>query len=250
MQIHTQNTVPFNRPGNASRTSAAYFTTQTMTWPVWILMIGAITFVVGTNTPNVFAIVAGILLFLIGAIAFMRLRRVTDEEYDRWVEEQRQQLYEEGLALNGLTEMDLIQQVFCVQGYVLPGTRLARDYAQQQVRMRRGRDGKHRTSINVFTFFFATQYALVVFSSEVNAFKPTEHIYAQHEIYRYKDVITVTTESEDDTVKFGERELPYRLERLYITLSNGSAKKLGAIVKATLRDTTPQQGSRFRTTRR
>lgn len=203
--------------------------------PVWTsiaIITGVVLLIIGGILQNIFVMAAGLVVgFISGYIIYKTVRsNPNDAQYDAWVERQGKALYSRGLQMLGiqLHNRDTVQ---CIRSYVLPGSLAAQDYIADDVLMKRGKDGRLRFSINVYTYIFATTQWVAVFKSDVNAFTPLIHN-DMHEIYAYRHIVGATTSQLRDEVIFEERRFPYRTEQFCLKIANGETVRLSAAVKA------------------
>lgn len=114
---------------------------------------------------------------------------------------------------------------------MLPGSFDADEYDAEVVWLKYGKDGRCRSSINVFTFIYPTSRSFGIFKSDVNALFPSLHN-DEDEVYPYRHIISATTSKTRDTILLGEQEFPYQIEHFCLKITNGETVKLSATVKA------------------
>ncbi len=201
---------------------------------VWITLIGsAILFISAAVLQSTIFIVLCALSACLGVFIMWRTKRSnpSDELYDAWVRSQAKILYQRGLQALGITEAELSSHMLWIQSFVLPGSLDADEYDADVVWLKQGKDGRWRTSINVYTFFYPLARSFAIFKSDVNAFYPSLHNDLD-EIYAYRHIVNATTSKIRDNVFLGEQEFPYQVEQFCLKITNGETIKLSATVKA------------------
>ncbi len=187
---------------------------------------GSIVFVTGL----VVAIISGICLLLIAT------SQPGDEQFDRWLDHQATIMRSTALQELGLDERDFANQVYCVHSFVLPGSREAGEHSSQAVQMKRGKDGKLRCSVNVYTYFFFTKTSLAFSVGTINAWNNStlQHSYR----YRYQHIADIAPPSErlQDTVNLNGKQLKCRLKQCDLELINGRTIHLTAALQAVYYD--------------
>ncbi len=197
-------------------------------------LVGALLLAIGISLQNVFLIALGCLLLLISAsiIGVIRRSNPTDQQYDQWVQAQAQAMLPRALVKLNMRSYQVTDHILRTHSFVLPGSRMASHYPENEVQAKRGKDGQWRFSINVYTYFLPAEHYLAVYSCDVNAFNSSSHI-EQTEEYFYNDIVGVTTHPLRDTTIIGNRQYHYRIELFSLRISNGDTIDLGASLKAT-----------------
>jgi hypothetical protein len=211
-----------------------FFPRRSSIWVKIALVGGALLFISGWFLhTNMLFIGPGALVGLSSGLAIWRTKRSNpnDEQYDTWVKSQGKILYQRGLQTLGITEAELSHHAFWIQSFVLPGSLDADEYDEEVTWLKQGQDGRHRASINVFTFIYPMARAFAIFKSDVNAFYPSLHNDLD-EIYAYRHIVSATTYRIRDNIFLGEQEFPYLLEQFCLKITNGETIKLSATVKA------------------
>jgi len=204
-------------------------------YPLWtgiLIVIGIILIIVGLIVPNMISIVIGLFLELWGWSWIYSIKRANpnDAQYDAWVEKQGQILYRRGLQALGITKSQMSNPVIRIQSYVIPGSHEAKEYLAEDVKMKHGKDGDLRFSINVFTYIYPTTRSLAIFRGDINAFTPS-HYNDLHEVYPYHHIVTATTSPLRDNIIINGENFIYRTEQLCLKISNGETIPLSATVK-------------------
>ncbi len=211
-----------------------FFPRSSPIW-VWIAFVGAtfLLFIVGLVTQTLPMLGFGLLIGLAGLFTYWWIHRLNlnDEQYDIWVRSQSKLLYKLGLQALSLAESQLSDHPMWIQSYVLPGSLDAEEYDADVVWLKVGKDGRHRSSVNTFTFIYPTARAFAIFKSDVNAFDPGSHN-DEDDIYPYRHIIGATTGRTREAILVEEQEFPYQIEHFCLKLTNGETIKLSATIKA------------------
>jgi hypothetical protein len=210
-----------------------FFPRRNPIW-VWIAFAGSATsLIISMFMHSMTFIGIAVFLGLIGVFRIWRTKRLNpnDEQYDAWVRRQGKILYTRGLEVLGITEAELSSHALWMQSFVLPGSRDADDYEAEVVWLKEGKDGRSRSSINVYTFFYPMARSFAIFKSDVNAFYPSQHNDLD-EIYAYHHLVSATTKRIRDNIFVGEQEFPYLIEQFCLKITNGDTLQLSAAVKA------------------
>jgi hypothetical protein len=207
-------------------------------WKFGVLIVGIILILVGLFVSQIF-IVIGVLIGGIGVFIICKQikSRPDDESYDAWLRERAQDLYERSLEMLDIRPGGRGQSM-SIRSLVLPGSMEANEYRDGEALIKRGKDGRLRFSINVYTFIFCTPRFLAVFKSDINAFQPYTHIDA-HNIYPYSKIFGAVATQSEDIVILNEQKLPYRMEQFCLELTNGQKEVMSATVRARPRGNMP-----------
>jgi hypothetical protein len=210
-----------------------FFPRNYPTW-AWMAFAGGtiLLFIVGSFLQQIPIIGFSALVALIGLTTRWLINRSNpnDAQYDAWVKSQAKMLYKRGLLTLGITESQLSDHAMWIQSYVLPGSLDAEEHISDTVHIKPGKDGRYRSSINVFTFIYPTARSFAIFKSDVHAFSPSLHN-DEDDIYPYRHIIGATTSRTRETILLGEREFPYQVEQFCLKLANGETIPLSATVR-------------------
>lgn len=155
---------------------------------------------------------------------------ITDKEFDGWLESQALKHVTDTIRTLGLEqEIQNPKQLLRVRGYVLPGFKEARRYRKNDICSKRGKDGRWRYSINLYTYFYPAEHQIMVFHYEINAMNWSDFNETTQE-YFYNDIIGATTENDQDVVIIDGQERNYRTQRFALQLNNG--KSIQASIKS------------------
>ncbi len=175
-----------------------------------------------------------LILFFLYLIYRTYKRRIKDEDYDVWLEQQESIMRGIGYQILNIPRHFSPQSVLCIRSFVPPGTSISHEYMTQDVEMKQGRDGIYRFSITVYTYFFPLQNGMAIFRCSVNAFRAGQYNEEQSEIYPYRDLSTARTVKTRDRVMVDNIAFSYQTEKLYVIFSNGEKECFSAIVRTKL----------------
>ena len=200
-----------------------YFQTINYKGPIILIVIGAITFLVGLSGSAGAAIVG--LLLLAGGIGFIVMKKknvVTDAEYDASVASMLNNMQAKALNKLGVDE-DEVKEIAPISfdGYVYKGASQAK----------KGEDGLWRTNKyeSVMLFFSEHEVHCYTYNFDTTSQKQTEAT----DVYFYKDIVSVSTAS--DTVQVLGQNVDY--EYFKLTTAGGTA------LSVSLRDVSNAQRS-------
>jgi len=193
----------------------------------------------GLSIYDIFLVIAGILLLIGGIRTILATRRSNplDADYDAWLEKQARILLPRARRVMNLNERQMTGQVMCVHSVILPGSDLAGTY-HDHIHMKRGLDGRWRCSVNFYTFFFPADRHLAIFTRDVNAMRPRDHLDPARadtnlsEEYFYADITTATISVFQDRAIIAGQECLYRVQQLSLKIANGEDVRLGAYLGA------------------
>src|SRR3989440_4804693 len=218
-----------------------FFPKPVSTGPITITTAGALLGLVGlalvfTLGPTSFNL---ILVLVGGVVLFMGVRRIraiirsnpTDQDYDDWLENQTAAVIPRALRMLNLDERQISSQILSMHSIILPGSTLASNY-HDDVYLKLGKDGRWRSSVNVYTFFFPTDRFIAMFTRSINALDRVMPIDDTTDEYFYRDIVTASYSLFQDTAVFGNQEILYRVQQLSFRISNGDDIRLGAYLSA------------------
>src|SRR2546421_4812349 len=193
----------------------------------------ALVFTLGPTYFNLILVLVG------GVVLFMGVRRIraiirsnpTDQDYDDWLENQTAAVIPRALRMLNLDERQISSQILSMHSIILPGSTLASNY-HDDVYLKLGKDGRWRSSVNVYTFFFPTDRFIAMFTRSINALDRVMPIDDTTDEYFYRDIVTAAFSVFQDTVVFGNQEILYRVQQLSLRISNGDDIRLGAYLSA------------------
>ncbi len=185
--------------------------------------------------------IAGTFLLLVALICFLIIylthkQNPTDEEYDAWLEDREHRLLARGYQKHGITSQDLINAPLCIKSVVPPGSSISREYRNQNVYMKQGKDGIYRFSTHAYTYFFPLRHGMAIFRSNIQASPTHPYFGAKDEIYPYRFLTTAETSAENDKMLIENTPHRYSMEKLHLMFSIGTKVTLSAVVKAYLLD--------------
>lgn len=206
-------------------------------YPPWawaMVVIGPLLMPIGPIAQLWLVDILGLLLFLWGLLFLVSIKRANPDDrlYDAWVESQGQLLAQEGMQRLDITRSQISDRVLNMRSYVLPGSFDAAEYDPKAVYMKRGKDGYHRFSINVYTYIYPLKNSLAIFKGDINALDPTFDN-DKDDIYPYRHIMGVNTIIQPrNTVLIGGQKVPYRIEQFCLKLKYGETIAWSAAVKA------------------
>ncbi len=218
-----------------------FFPKPVSTGPITITTAGALLGLVGlalvfTLGPTSFNL---ILVLVGGVVLFMGVRRIraiirsnpTDQDYDDWLENQTAAVIPRALRMLNLDERQISSQILSMHSIILPGSTLASNY-HDDVYLKLGKDGRWRSSVNVYTFFFPTDRFIAMFTRSINVLDRVMPVDDSTEEYFYRDIMSVSFSIFQDTVVIDGEETLYRVQQLSLKLSSGGDVYLGAYLSA------------------
>jgi hypothetical protein len=210
-----------------------YFSSQpvSLRWAIIAFLIGAGLIIAGIS--NMTVLVVGLVIALTSAsyILLITTSKPSDEQYDEWLDSQTDAIYFWALQTLGIDERDITDSVYCLHSFVLPGSQAARAHSDQAVRARKGKDGKLRCSINVYTYFFFTRNSLALFVGTINGWDASTE--QRTHWYRYQHIMDITPDRFHDTVNIEDRQLRCSIEQCRLELINGNTIFLTTALQAT-----------------
>lgn len=168
---------------------------------MWIFGIGVVLLLLGiliASVPYVGAlgipfILWGLVLGAIGGIPLLihYTQRPTPSQYEGWVYERSQPLYD--IALKRL-HLDISQckSIIEVQGGISSLIRLTKKFPEKEIVVKRLPDGFRHYSINTCIYIFLLEDAIAIYSGYINALGQRER-FEDAERYYYKDIVAVST---------------------------------------------------------
>jgi hypothetical protein len=184
--------------------------------------------------------VIGLIVLSIGGIivyATIGGSKPTDREYDQWVADQGQALVPHALRKLGLDVSQIQGVPLRIRGLVLPGTKEGEGFEGAEARVKRGRDGKWRCSVNTFLYFLPAPDRLTAYEGIVSAMNQISRRDRTYEYY-YADVVGATTADVQDRITLNNIQYRFRLQRFSLRINNGDS--IGATVfGAPLSDNAP-----------
>ena len=209
-------------------------------WTCIILLLGLLFITISYYWLYSWVVFSGGMIVLLGSIVRLMLiftSRISDEQYDSWVEDQADAMYYEAIQTLGLDESDLADPVQCIHSFVLPRSRIAEAYPTQEVQVKRGTDGDLHYSVHVYTYFFFTRNSLAIFRGDINAWNHSEYDEKNYTfIRRYQHIMDVVIYKSQDTVSIEDKLFQYNVEQCCLELTNGRTIPLSATLRARRRD--------------
>ena len=165
------------------------------------------------------------MLIVFAIVLLMKLFAPTDEEFDEWLEYQRDMLYRRAMHMSGLIQIQ-IEAGLCLQGGISKDTynswysKYANQYKSFRYKKSK-KDGKTRFSVNLFTHLFLTQDKISIFSSGVDAFNQSKHI-EEMQHYYYEHVMGILACDIRETTQFANQQSDQLYNyRFFLRLVNG-----------------------------
>lgn len=215
-----------------------YFSTNNETVAIIMIVTGTIFLLIGLfigpfSQPfqSVSLIVIGLIVALFGVgsiVAPIFGSKPTDAEYDAWLNARASRLLKRAmrkLAIDSQKTQGYLQ----VHGFVLSGMSGPYRYRPDELRWKKGHDGRVRFSVNVYMYFFPADDYVVVFIDDVNAFNQRAH-HEKIEEYLYRDIVGVIISDEQNFLMINQMQHLYRIQRFSLQFSNGDS--LGVSVNA------------------
>ena len=202
---------------------------------VWIICIsGGLAILSACPGFWIFTGICALIALIQGAIVGWRLWYIpSDQQYDDWLEENRRVLASRGSKKLHLESKQAIKPYLRVQSFVLPGSSVANDYSPNEVCMKEGKDHRWRFSVNVFTYFYADEHYLAVFTSSISALKQHAPPIEGTEEYFYDDIVGATTFIDQDYASIQGQRYLYRIEKFSLRIVNGDNIDVSAFIRAT-----------------
>jgi hypothetical protein len=162
--------------------------------------------------------------FQIKQIEMARRRQIKDQEFDAWLESKAAECLANIIRTNGLeTEIVNPKALLRVRGYVLRGFKEARNYRPNDICSKRGRDGRWRYSINLYTYFYPTEQCIIVFRCTINAMH-WGNVHTSYQYCFYNDIVSITIENNhQDRIEVNGYSYNYRTERFLLQLNSGNS---------------------------
>ncbi len=155
----------------------------------------------------------------------------SDEDYDEWLAYQASLVIAEAYDVLDLYERQLINEILSIHSIILPGSRLAHNY-RDEILLKQGEDGKWRSSVNLYTYFFPVDGYMAIYTRSINALNPTVLYDDSTAEYFYEDLIGVSFHAFRDTAIVDDQEFWYRVEQLSFKLFSGDDIGLGGYISA------------------
>lgn len=196
-----------------------------------LLIVGVILLIAGFSSQSGGAIVLGFVVAPIGVgilVARISGSKPTDAEYDAWLKAQANRLLKRAIRTLGI-DSQVTRGYLQFHGFVLSGMGESYKYRPDELRWKKGTDGRVRFSVNVYTYFFPADHYLVVFIGDINALNQSAHNEKTEE-YFYRDIVGVITSDEQDFLMVNETQHLYHIQRFFLRVSNGDS--LGVSVDA------------------
>jgi len=207
--------------------------TMTTSGIIFVLAGLVLLFTLGLTILNMILTIAGFVQLFLGIRSMYLIKKSNpgDEDYDHWLEQQVQAMKPRAMRLLNLNQSQVTSQILCTHSIILPGSSLAKNY-HDDVLIKQGKDGQWRTSVNLYTYFFPTDHFIAMCTCDVNACRQTISSEYQTEEYFYRDIISTSFSSFQDTAEIAGMKYPYRVQQLSFRISNGDDIRLGAHLSA------------------
>ncbi|GAC1655563.1 MAG: hypothetical protein NVS4B12_28050 [Ktedonobacteraceae bacterium] len=207
-----------------------YFSQSTPRW-IFLLIVGVLLAIGGYYLHTSILVPLGGILSSISIIVLliMAVLKPSDNAYDKWLGDQFRILDSTVLPKLHLQPSQVVGDRLHLHGFVFPGTEDAASYGD--VRVKEGRDKYSRFSVNVYTFFVATQDHIAIFVTDVNALDQSTHV-ENASYYYYDHVVGVTTRDVQVKIKLWGKEYNVLLQNFALQATNGESVKVGASLRA------------------
>jgi hypothetical protein len=149
-------------------------------------------------------------------------KKPTDQEYDAWVGQQ-----EAALELRAAHMLDIETPQgqpnrISLRGMVLPSTSDASNYRLGEVRVKKGKDGKYRCSVNSLACFWLADRQLVVYKGVVSALIQSPHGESTGEFY-YSDIVGMTTSDDLGRLAFDKLVYLVMIRKFSVIAASGDS---------------------------
>jgi len=171
-------------------------------WTIWMILIGVIVFLIGTQASAGVAVIGIVTLGIgvLGIVIYLK-GKPTDKQMDNWLNEDLKMVEKVALNRLGTVEEEAIKEPLVIYKPVLwniPGI------PPDEVMMKKGKDGLARFSIWEVAIFHLTDKYLGSFHAYLN-FLVGKTVNESTEEFFYKDIVKVGTAQESVLLKDGTK---------------------------------------------
>lgn len=153
----------------------------------------------------------------------------TDEEYDGWVGAEVARMMDHAVAALHAGSTESLQ---VIDSAVLPGSKKSRAYGEDEVKVKRGKDGIWRYSVHDYIFVLPEVTSLATFNAKASALNQQLSEFNATTEYMYTDIVGMTTQKGEDQLFFEGENYRYAVEECSIQISNGRTVEVGAAINA------------------
>jgi hypothetical protein len=159
-------------------------------------------------------------------------QRPSSEQYERWVAERSQSLYEIALQRLHIVDEALCTSIVEVQGAISSLAQLTKKFPEKEIVVRRLPNGLRHYSINMCTYIFLVQDRIGVYSGYINAFSQQER-FEDADNYYYKDIVGVSISG--PTYIIGNSSPDQQRQGVFVRINNGDVLGTDYATKVMLR---------------
>lgn len=214
--------VPLSAHQISERQMKRYFTGFPLREIISVI-IGILLLYFGFSSHSLLVLIGLICVLIGGGIIALRVFATpSDEQFDEWLKDQSKAML--GYAINNKLNLDrseLIRPPLQLHGFILPGTKAAVSYRKGDVRMKKGKDGKWRFSVNIYTFFFPADRFLAIYVGEINVFNQLAHHDKAFD-YFYNHIVGLQEDDIQDEIVLRGTKHQYRIQALSLHVTDGS----------------------------
>ncbi|OLB30676.1 MAG: hypothetical protein AUH05_20405 [Ktedonobacter sp. 13_2_20CM_53_11] len=204
-----------------------YFRRGNYKGAIFLIIVGVLLIGVGFANNVQTLVLVGSAPIVLGFIIIVVLRsRPNDQEYDQWVDRQRALIASSALQKVHMDPGELVREPLSLHGVIPPASDEASPY-RDNIYSKKGKDGFHRYSVNVFTYFFPAEHHIAVFSCNVDALDQRAHI-EQTSHYFYTDMVGVNTK--EGRLQDKKETVTLLLQAFSLRVANGDAIGIGGVV--------------------
>jgi hypothetical protein len=202
---------------------------------MWLVIFGAILLPLGsTFVGSTIISFLGLVLLAAGGIPLFihYTQRPSSKQYERWVAERSQSLYEIALQRLHIVDETLCTSIVEVQGAISSLVQLTKKFPEKEIVVRRLPNGLRYYSINMCTYIFLVQDRIGVYSGYINAFSQQER-FEDADNYYYKDIVGVSTSG--PTYIIGNSSPDQQRQGFLVRINNGDVVSTDYATKVMLR---------------
>jgi hypothetical protein len=209
------------------------FIITTTTGALLVLLSLLLMLLFGSNSLDFILLLLGLLLCLLGIwLMYVVIKaNPSDQDYDDWLAYRASLVIPRAYQALNLQENQLTHRILCIHSILLPGSSLADNY-RDEIFLKQGKDGKWRSSVNLYTYFFPAKSFIAIYTRSIDALNFAMPYDDSSEEYFYQDIISASFKNFRDTLVFDDEEYWYRVQQMSFVLSNGYDIRLGAYLKA------------------
>jgi hypothetical protein len=215
-----------------------YFYPPAKIW-MWLFGIGVVFFLFGIIMLHSVSggFIVGLFPLAIGSIALLihYTQRPSSEQYEKWVAERCEALYDKAKQRLHLDEKDDCEHIIEVQGGISSLLQLTKKFPEKEIIVKRLPSGFRHYSINNIIYIFRTKSGIAIYSGYINALAQHER-FEDADHYYYKDIIAVSTTGPTFVFEEGLSEREEQRQGFLIRANEGDTVGTDYAVKVVLRD--------------